>query len=83
MKRRKIITTLFHELSHATGHEKRLNRPTITNPSQKGGKEYALEELIAEMSASYICASVGIDFDPIIENAAAYLQKLVESAERR
>lgn len=66
--------TLFHELSHATGHEKRLKRPTITNPNTFGSKEYALEELIAEISASYVCASLGIDFDPIIENSAAYLQ---------
>lgn len=66
--------TLYHELSHATGHEKRLNRPTITNPSENRDKDYAMEELIAEMSAAYICASVGIDFDPIIENSAAYLQ---------
>lgn len=67
-------STLFHELSHATGHEKRLNRATITNTAESRNKEYAFEELIAEMSASYVCASVGIDFDPIIENSAAYLQ---------
>jgi antirestriction protein ArdC len=67
-------STLFHELSHSTGHQKRLNRATVTNPNHFGSKEYALEELIAEISAAYICASIGIDANPIMENSAAYIQ---------
>lgn len=72
-------TTLLHELSHATGHESRLNRDlTGTFGSQK----YAVEELRAEMSAAMTAASLGIGFDPDAQslelgreqgNTAAYL----------
>ena len=39
-------STLFHELTHATGHEKRLNRQKQFDDDHK--KSYAYEELIAE-----------------------------------
>ena len=38
-------SVLFHELTHATGHEKRLNRK---NKFDDHKKSYAFEELIAE-----------------------------------
>ena len=66
--------TFFHELAHATGHQKRLNRPGITESEKFGDKKYSEEELIAEMAASFLSAQVSIDYDPIIENTAAYLQ---------
>ena len=49
--------TAFHELCHATGHAKRLNRD-MTNPF--GSKDYAREELIAEMGSAFLCAALGI-----------------------
>lgn len=49
--------TAFHELCHATGHAKRLNRD-MTNPF--GRKDYAREELIAEMGSAFLCAALGI-----------------------
>lgn len=49
--------TAFHELCHATGHPKRLNRD-MTNPF--GSKDYAREELIAEMGSAFLCAALGI-----------------------
>ena len=72
-------TTFLHELSHATGHESRLNRE-LGNPF--GSEKYALEELRAEMSAAMTAASLGIGFDPEAQgveegremgNSAAYL----------
>lgn len=42
-------TTLFHELTHATGLEKRLNRKGITDKAIFGNDEYSFEELVAEM----------------------------------
>ena len=42
-----FYSTLFHELSHWTGHKSRLERP-IKN--QKGSKVYAFEELISRVS---------------------------------
>ncbi len=49
--------TALHELGHASGHHSRLNRDFS---SSFGTKKYAFEELIAEMSAAFCCASLGI-----------------------
>ena len=64
---------LFHELTHSTGHASRLNRPGITGRIEPGSAAYALEELIAEMGASFLCAHTGIDVLPVTDNSAAYL----------
>jgi antirestriction protein ArdC len=50
--------TMFHELSHATGHESRLDRKLL---NAFGSKDYAREELVAEMGAAFVCASLGIE----------------------
>ena len=65
--------TLFHELGHSTGHEKRLNRKGITEHNFFGSHDYGQEELIAEFCASYLCAVTGTE-QPTIDNSAAYLQ---------
>lgn len=65
--------TFFHELTHSTGHASRLAREEIMNPESFGSKPYSREELVAEMGASFLCSSVNIDYDSIIENNAAYL----------
>ncbi|QJU60285.1 DUF1738 domain-containing protein [Sphingomonas sp. AP4-R1] len=49
--------TCLHELTHATGHAKRLGR-NLTNPF--GSKDYAREELVAEMGSAFLCAELGI-----------------------
>lgn len=66
-------STAFHELAHSTGHKSRLNRKEITSHNPFGSKEYSKEELIAEMTASYLCAVTGIE-QATIENSAAYIQ---------
>jgi antirestriction protein ArdC len=66
--------TFFHELTHATGHKSRLNREGITKLKPFGSPSYSREELIAEMGASFIAAHVGINYDEITQNSAAYLQ---------
>lgn len=66
-------SVLFHELSHATGHETRLNRKEIAEPSRFGSHEYSKEELIAEFSSSYLCAQAGIERETL-QNSAAYIQ---------
>ncbi|MBL7814742.1 MAG: DUF1738 domain-containing protein [Saprospiraceae bacterium] len=66
--------TLFHESIHSTGHPKRLNREGVANFDKFGSERYSLEELVAELGASFLCGVAGIDRDPIIENAAAYIQ---------
>jgi antirestriction protein ArdC len=49
--------TCLHELTHATGHAKRLGRD-LTNPFGSAG--YAREELVAEMGSAFLCAALGI-----------------------
>jgi antirestriction protein ArdC len=65
--------TLFHELGHATGHETRLNRPGVTNTPRFGTNDYSREELIAELTSGFCCASIGLD-NSLIDNAAGYIQ---------
>lgn len=65
-------STLFHELSHSTGHSSRLDRKIDTDPQPFGSPDYGKEELIAEMSAAFLCSYVGI-VPSVIGNQAAYL----------
>jgi antirestriction protein ArdC len=65
--------TVWHEVTHATGHPSRLNRSTLTDLCLFGDPTYAKEELVAEMGAAYLCGVCGIA-NTTIENSAAYLQ---------
>lgn len=70
------LSTMFHELAHSTGHQSRLKRDM---KARFGTPDYAFEELIAELSAVFLCAEHGIDYD--IEHHASYLDhwaKLLE-----
>lgn len=49
--------TALHELSHWVGHPSRLNRD---QSGAFGSPEYGREEMIAEISAAYCCAALGI-----------------------
>lgn len=64
--------TLFHELTHSTGHESRLGRNTDQKQAAFGSADYGKEELIAEMGAVFLCGQCGID-GATIENSAAYV----------
>lgn len=52
------LSTTLHECAHATGHESRLKRDMSGG---FGSKEYAREELVAEMCSAFVCAALGID----------------------
>lgn len=73
--------TLFHELTHATGHETRLNRKGVSGSegewSAFGSTPYAREELVAEMGAAFLCGHAGI-VERTIENSAAYVASWLE-----
>jgi antirestriction protein ArdC len=66
--------TLFHELSHSTGHKKRLNRDTVTDGAMFGSHSYSKEELVAEFSSSFLCGVAGIDKEELTKNTAAYIE---------
>lgn len=74
-------STYFHELVHSTGSEKRLKRDFS---GAKGSKNYAYEELIAELGAVFLCGEAGILFHTL-DNSAKYLaswnRKLVSQLE--
>ena len=73
------IGTLFHEFAHATGHEKRLNRPF----GVYGDPDYAFEELVAEMTSLFVAMSTGVSpSEAHFQNHAAYVQSWIESLEK-
>ncbi len=49
----------YHEVCHWTGASHRLNREF---GKRYGDQAYAFEELVAEMGAAFLCASVGIPY---------------------
>jgi antirestriction protein ArdC len=68
-----FYNVLFHELTHSTGHESRLKREGVTNPTWFGSHEYSKEELVAEMGAAFLSGHAGISTEGLINNSAAYL----------
>ena len=74
----KYYSTLFHELVHSTGHEKRLNREELIKHDGFGGDNYSKEELTAEFGAAFLCAAAGIE-TATIENTAAYIKSWIKS----
>ena len=77
-KAEEYYSTLFHELAHATGHKSRLDREGITGQHFFGDAVYSREELVAEMSAAFLCGYCGI-VNATIENSAAYLQSWIKT----
>lgn len=59
--------TALHELSHWTGHSTRLDR---TGGKTFGDHAYAGEELVAELSATFLAARFGVEVEPHMEHAA-------------
>jgi antirestriction protein ArdC len=70
----RYYSTLFHELTHSTGHKDRLNREGIIEGHRFGDELYAAEELIAEMGAAMLCAVTGIDQTATIPQSASYIE---------
>jgi antirestriction protein ArdC len=67
-----FYSTLFHELAHSTGHESRLDREGVTTNWAFGSNEYSEEELIAEMTSSFLCGFAGIG-QKTMPNTTAYI----------
>lgn len=65
-------STLFHEMHHATGLQKRLGRFNNDASDRFGSHSYSKEELVAEMGAAMLCAQCGLD-GATIENSVAYI----------
>lgn len=74
-------SVLFHELTHATGHESRLARKGVSGTdgewSAFGSTPYAKEELVAEMGAAFLCGHAGI-VERTVDQSAAYVANWLE-----
>ena len=64
--------TLFHELTHSTGHHSRLDRESLTGLAPFGSPVYSREELIAEFGGAFLCGQAGIS-PATLDNSAAYI----------
>lgn len=64
--------TLWHELAHSTGHERRLARADLAGMAKFGDACYSREELCAEMSSAMIAARTGV-VAPNIDQSASYI----------
>ena len=67
--------TLFHEMTHSTGAESRLNR---IKPSAFGSDDYAREELVAELGSALVAQRYGISKN-VKDESAAYLKSWLTS----
>lgn len=65
----------FHEATHSLGSEHRLNRLA---GAKFGSKDYAVEELIAEMTAAAVSSRYGMP-KHVKEDSAAYLKSWLKS----
>ena len=65
--------TAFHELGHSTGHHDRLARKkSLSDWKGFGSHSYSQEELVAEMTAAFLCGHCGIEA-ATIQNTASYI----------
>ena len=67
-----FYSTLFHELTHSTGHKSRLDR--LTDIAAFGGHEYSKEELCAELGSAFLVNHCGLESEASFRNSAGYIQ---------
>ena len=69
-------STIFHELTHSTGHPSRLNR--LDKVAAFGSDVYSKEELVAEIGAAALVNHVGLETSTSLRNNAAYIQNWLQ-----
>lgn len=70
-------STLFHELTHSTGHADRNARPDLVAFAHFGDAHYSREELVAELGSAMLAGIAGIS-PAVIDNSAAYLASWIK-----
>jgi antirestriction protein ArdC len=60
-------STRAHETGHWTSHAGRCNRELV---KRFGDNAYSVEELIAELTAAFVCAHLGLSTEPRADHAA-------------
>ena len=68
------LATYAHEASHATSAASRCGREL---GKRFGDRQYAIEELIAELSSTFLCSKMGVPSD--MDNHVCYLQSWIDA----
>lgn len=68
-----FYSVAFHELTHWTANPNRLNRVMDAEDKKRN---YALEELVAELSTAFVCSSLG--YSSQLTNNANYLKNWID-----
>lgn len=74
-----FYSTVFHEITHSTGAEKRLNRLNENGKAFFGNEAYSKEELVAEIGASGILSLLNIETPDSFTNSAAYIESWLKA----
>lgn len=69
--------TVFHELTHSTGHSSRLDR--LNKVAHLGSEDYSKEELIAEIGSAALVNHVGLETADSFQNSVAYVQSWLKA----
>lgn len=70
-------STLFHEMTHSTGHSSRLDR--LTKVAAFGSEDYSKEELVAEIGAAALVNHAGLETSSSLTDSAAYIQSWLKA----
>lgn len=65
-------STLFHECTHSTGSENKLNRKLVSSKKINSSPDYWKEEMIAELGAAMLGGESGINHFTL-DNSASYI----------
>ena len=71
----KYYTTVFHELTHWTAADQRLDR--LKDRKENGKEGIAFEELIAELGSAFIAADIGMKLESL-DNHISYISSWLE-----
>jgi antirestriction protein ArdC len=69
-----VLTVLFHELGHWSGHGVRLSRRGVVEGFAEQSPEYAFEELVAELTACFLLAYLEIPDRYEVSEHAGYIE---------
>ena len=69
-----FYSTLFHEMTHSTGHKVRLDREDVKDCMYFGSENYSKEELCAELGSAFLINKLGIASSKSFTNSTAYIQ---------
>lgn len=69
-----FYSTLFHEMTHSTGHKVRLDREDVKDCMYFGSENYSKEELCAELGSAFLINKLGIESSKSFNNSTAYIQ---------